>query len=166
MPQEIQVLGQIWEHLLPVVQITLLHIQRILKVLVGRHRLPGTFRVKSINVGSLKGAAQKFWTVGPPAFVWTQTGPLESTTGSGQYAFHQKSSTLATGIDPRLISPWIDLDTLSTPELSFWYHGYGQQMGDLDVISKSKAALGHLYGILLGCDIRLPMHLGWSRSSI
>ena len=81
-----------------------------------------------------QGAAQKFWTVGPPAFVWTQTGPSgDHTTGSGQYAFHQKSSTLATGIDPRLISPWIDLDTLSTPELSFWYHGYGQQMGDLDV---------------------------------
>ena len=81
-----------------------------------------------------QGAAQKFWTVGPPAFSWTQTGPSgDHTSGSGQYAFHQKTSTLATGIDPRLISPWIDLDTLSSPELSFWYHGYGQQMGDLDV---------------------------------
>ena len=81
-----------------------------------------------------QGAAQKFWTVGPPAFSWTQTGPSgDHTSGSGQYVFHQKSSTVATGTDPRLISPWIDLDTLSSPELSFWYHGFGQQMGDLDV---------------------------------
>lgn len=86
-----------------------------------------------------QGAAQKFWTVGPPAFTWTQTGPSgDHTTGSGQYAYHQKSSTVATGTDPRLISPWIDLDTLSSPELSFWYHGYGQQMGTLNVRIQSQ----------------------------
>ena len=40
-------------------------------------------------------------------------------------------------MNPRLISPWIDLDTLSSPELSFWYHGYGISMGDFDVYVQS-----------------------------
>ena len=81
-----------------------------------------------------QGGLQKFWTVGPPNFSWTQTGPSgDHTSGNGQYVYHQQTSSFATGTTPRMISPWIDLDTLTAPELSFWYHGFGQQMGDFDV---------------------------------
>ena len=47
--------------------------------------------------------------------------------------YNQVTSTFVSGTNPRLISPWINLDTLSSPELSFWYHGYGISMGDFDV---------------------------------
>lgn len=89
-----------------------------------------------------QGGTQKFWNVGPNTFSWSQTGPSgDHTTGSGKYVFHQRTSSVATGISPRLISPWIDLDTLSSPELTFWYHGYGQQMGDLDVYIQKQGGL-------------------------
>lgn len=81
-----------------------------------------------------QGSTTQFWTPGPPAFNWTQTGPSgDHTTGNGQYMYNQVTSTFVSGTNPRLISPWIDLDTLSSPELSFWYHGYGISMGDFDV---------------------------------
>lgn len=83
---------------------------------------------------NVQGSATKFWNVGEPAFSWIQTGPSgDHTSGSGQYMYHQVTSTLSSGLDPRLISPWIDMDTISDPELSFWYHGYGQSMGALNV---------------------------------
>jgi PKD repeat protein len=81
-----------------------------------------------------QGSSTQFWTPGPPAFNWTQTGPSgDHTTGSGQYMHNQVTSTFVSGTNPRLISPWIDLDTLTDPQLSFWYHGYGISMGDFDV---------------------------------
>ena len=81
-----------------------------------------------------QGSATQFWTPGPPAFNWTQTGPAgDHTTGSGQYMMNQVTSTFVSGTNPRLISPWIDLDTLVSPELSFYYHGFGIGMGDFDV---------------------------------
>ena len=81
-----------------------------------------------------QGSATQFWTPGPPAFNWTQTGPSgDHTTGSGQYMMNQVTTTFVSGTNPRLISPWIDLDTLISPELSFYYHGFGTGMGDFDV---------------------------------
>jgi PKD repeat protein len=81
-----------------------------------------------------QGSATQFWTPGPPAFNWTQTGPAgDHTTGSGQYMMNQVTTTFVSGTNPRLISPWIDLDTLVSPELSFYYHGFGTSMGDFDV---------------------------------
>lgn len=83
--------------------------------------------------GEIK-STTRFWNVGPPSFNWTQTGPSKDhTTGSGQYAFHQVTNTLSTSVDPKLVSPWIDLDTLTEPQVSFWYHGHGSNMGDLKV---------------------------------
>ena len=81
-----------------------------------------------------QGSATQFWSPGPPAFNWTQTGPSgDHTTGSGQYMMNQVTTTFVSGTNPRLISPWIDLDTLVSPELSFYYHGFGTGMGDFDV---------------------------------
>ena len=85
-----------------------------------------------------QGSTTQFWTPGPPAFNWTQTGPSgDHTSGNGKYVYNQVTSTITSGTNPRLISPWIDLDTLSTPELSFWYHGFGVAMGDFDVYIQS-----------------------------
>ena len=77
-------------------------------------------------------SATRFWDVGPPQFVWTQTGPSgDHTSGSGQYAYHRVTNTFGASVDPKLVTPWIDLDTLSEPQISFWYHGHGTSMGSL-----------------------------------
>lgn len=72
-----------------------------------------------------------FWSVSPPRFTSTNTGPTgDHTTGSGKYAssesgFGAASSPFVT----RLETPQIDLSTLTTPELSFWYHLFGNGIG-------------------------------------
>jgi PKD repeat protein len=80
-------------------------------------------------------STNRFWNIGPPSFSWNQTGPSKDhTSGSGQYMFHQVTTTFGTTtVDPKLVSPWIDLDTLSEPQVSFWYHGHGTSMGDFKV---------------------------------
>ena len=79
-------------------------------------------------------SGNRFWNVGPLSFMWTQTGPTsDHTSGTGQFLFHQVASSVGATQDPKIITPWIDLDTLTNPEVSFWYHGHGQNMGDLDL---------------------------------
>ena len=108
-----------------------------------------------------QGAAQKFWTVGPPAFSWTQTGPSgDHTSGSGQYAFHQKTSTLATGIDPRLISPWIDLDTLSSPEQVSGTTGMVNKWVTWTYMFRNRVEHGRRFGIPVDSHIRPPQRHG------
>lgn len=88
-----------------------------------------------------QGSQYKFWTPAPLAFTWNQTGPtVDHTTGtsSGQWMAATVVTTFGSGLDPRLFSPWIDLDTLSQPQLSFWYHAFGSQMGDMTVRVRTK----------------------------
>jgi PKD repeat protein len=57
--------------------------------------------------------------------------------GSGKYVSINHSSTLnVSTFKPMLITPWISLDSLTTPELSFWLHAYSNQIniGDLSVL--------------------------------
>ena len=57
--------------------------------------------------------------------------------GSGKYLTinHFSTSNVST-FKPMLITPWISLDSLTTPELSFWLHAYSNQrtIGDLSVL--------------------------------
>lgn len=57
--------------------------------------------------------------------------------GSGKYVSINHSSTLnVSTFKPMLMTPWISLDSLTTPELSFWLHAYSNQIniGDLSVL--------------------------------
>lgn len=65
----------------------------------------------------------------------TSTGPDgDHTTGTGRYMYTETSGFISTGEDTAvLMSSCIDLDTLSSPVLSFWYHMHGDDMGTLFV---------------------------------
>lgn len=62
----------------------------------------------------------------------TGTGPLNDFSGTGLYAYLECSGG-ALGDTAGLILPAIDLSSLTTPELSFQYHMFGVNMGDLEV---------------------------------
>lgn len=57
--------------------------------------------------------------------------------GSGKYLTINHTNTLnVSTFNPVLTTPWIRLDSLTTPELSFWIHAYSNQktIGDLSVL--------------------------------
>ena len=57
--------------------------------------------------------------------------------GSGKYmAINHRTSSSVSAFKPMLSTPWISLDSLTTPELSFWLHTYSNQItiGDLSVL--------------------------------
>lgn len=75
------------------------------------------------------------FVAGPPAFLPFNTGPSgDHTSGSGKYAF---SELVAFGAAPplnaQLKTPEIDVSSLTSPELSFWYHMFGLSIGSLQV---------------------------------
>lgn len=89
----------------------------------------------------VQGGQYQFWSPGPFSFNWNLTGPnADHTTGSstGKWMTATFVSTFNPSVNPRLFTPWIDLDTLSNPQLSFWYHAFGNQMGDMEVKIRSK----------------------------
>lgn len=59
------------------------------------------------------------------------TGPNQAFSGTN-FVFTEASSGL-TGDEAILISPLVDLSTLSSPALSFWYHMHGINMGTINV---------------------------------
>lgn len=76
-----------------------------------------------------------FWKSGPPIFVTTQTGPAaDHTTGNGKFLYAESIFSGGTPpFDAFVESPPIDLSALTVPELSFWYHMYGNGIGGLTV---------------------------------
>ncbi|MCK5080044.1 MAG: PKD domain-containing protein, partial [Bacteroidales bacterium] len=60
------------------------------------------------------------------------TGPGSDHTGGGNYLYTEASGgcTSSTG---RITSPGFDLSGITDPELTFWYHMYGADMGTLSV---------------------------------
>ena len=75
-----------------------------------------------------------FYKVGPPLFIGTSGADNDHTTGSaaGKYVFTESQGFAGTAA-PSLKSPSIDLGPLNVPELSFWYHMFGADIGDLEV---------------------------------
>ncbi|MEY2963063.1 MAG: hypothetical protein RL754_324 [Bacteroidota bacterium] len=59
------------------------------------------------------------------------TGPNAGFGGSGKYLYLEASQ--CDGKEAVLYSPCVDLSSAIQPELSFAYHMYGTQMGDLDI---------------------------------
>lgn len=61
------------------------------------------------------------------------TGPSDDVSGGGIYAYMETSSS-STGDTGSLITPDIDLTGLTNPELTFYYHMFGADMGTLEVL--------------------------------
>jgi hypothetical protein len=72
-----------------------------------------------------------WWKAETGATPTGNTGPLgDHTSGTGKY-LHTETSN---GVTPTwLVSPVIKLDTLSNPELSFFYHMFGNQIQKMEV---------------------------------
>ncbi len=75
------------------------------------------------------------WAVLSGATGSGSTGPTTDHTltssGSGKYIYLESSS--CNGITSTAFSPVLDITTLTNPQLSFYYHMYGTDMGTLDV---------------------------------
>ena len=60
------------------------------------------------------------------------TGPDTDNSGSGNY-FYTEASDGASGDKATLVTPQVDLSSLTTPQLSFYLHRYGSDLGDMAV---------------------------------
>lgn len=64
----------------------------------------------------------------------TNTGPdADHTTGTGFFAYTEASQPNYPYMQADLLTPWIDISTLSNPGANFWYHMYGVDIGELHV---------------------------------
>ncbi|MEQ8360467.1 MAG: T9SS type A sorting domain-containing protein [Cytophagales bacterium] len=62
----------------------------------------------------------------------SNTGPLGDVSGTGKYIYMETSGGTA-GNMADITSPLIDISSLTTPEVSFYYHMFGATMGTLDL---------------------------------
>lgn len=76
-------------------------------------------------------AANYWWKPGQGTTPTGNTGPIgDHTSGAGQFIYTESfNNSNATDI----ITPQIDISTLTTPELRFWHHMYGALISDLKV---------------------------------
>jgi PKD repeat protein len=96
--------------------------------------VPGTF---PNTLGEIDGCYNRtvdntyWWTPGPEQFPSFQTGPSgDHTTGTGKYLFTATQGFGGTApLIADFVTPQINLVPLNTPELTFWYHMYGSQIG-------------------------------------
>ncbi len=101
--------------------------------------------VSGTGFGNLNSTIDLCWSRNPtdPDFFWgtrtgttgsTGTGPSGANSGSN-YIFTEGSNGSA-GDEANLVSPLIDLSTLSQPALTFWYHMFnGSAVGDMGTLS-------------------------------
>lgn len=74
----------------------------------------------------------KDWAVDASGTSSSSTGPTgDNTSGSGNYIYTEASGCYSKVAD--LISPVFDFSSLTNPTLEFYYHMYGQSMGDIEV---------------------------------
>ena len=74
-----------------------------------------------------------FWGTGTGTTPTVNTGPdADNTTGSDNYIYTEASTGGYQSV-AIITSPLIDLDSLTTPEVEFYYHMYGQYCGQLFV---------------------------------
>lgn len=101
---------------------------------------PHTEDFESLTSGDM-GNLTNGWVTSPTSgFAWeanmgatgsSNTGPSgDHTTGGGIYMYTEASGA-GTGEVTTMMSPCIDLSALAYPYLSFWYHKYGSDMGNL-----------------------------------
>ena len=88
------------------------------------------------------------WRTGPEPFSNNFTGPSgDHTSGSGKYLFTESYFNFG-GTAPftaEIISPFIDLSGLTNPQLTFWYHMFGNAIGDFDVEISNGGAFTNIF---------------------
>ncbi|MDR9442638.1 MAG: hypothetical protein RI842_07950, partial [Schleiferiaceae bacterium] len=72
------------------------------------------------------------WETNSGGTTSSATGPTSDKSGSGIYVYTETSGASA-GDTTSLITPDIDISGVTTPELTFWYHMYGEAIGSLEV---------------------------------
>ena len=95
----------------------------------------GTFDPGSIDAcWSRSDSTTYWWKPGQGTSPTNNTGPSgDHTTGTGKYIYSESGFAGNTIISTEIQSPLIDLSALTTPELSFYYHMYGQLIVKLEV---------------------------------
>lgn len=90
------------------------------------------FALGTVGEGWTTNSGNYNWEAGDGGTPTTFTGPAgDNTTGTGVYIYTEASAPAATGDVAILTSPCIDLTAANNFMMSFWYHKYGFQMGDL-----------------------------------
>ena len=88
-----------------------------------------------------KDTLEYFWKAGPPVVHTNNSGPSgDNTSGSGGYIFTEANTGVGNNVfTSEIISPFVDVSSLTVPELSFYYHMYGSLINKLDVQVRSFA---------------------------
>ncbi|MEQ8360471.1 MAG: T9SS type A sorting domain-containing protein [Cytophagales bacterium] len=73
-----------------------------------------------------------FWRTEDLTTGSSNTGPATDLSGSGKYVYFETSGG-STGSTNELISPPIDISSLSAPQVEFFYHMYGATIGTLNL---------------------------------
>ena len=75
-----------------------------------------------------------FWQTGQGATPTANTGPsVDHTSGSGKYGYIESQFGFGGDGDAEFVTSEINLDTLSTPELSFWWHAAGSNLDKMEI---------------------------------
>ena len=62
------------------------------------------------------------------------TGPTDDISGGGNYMYFETSVPVAAGDQVSLSTTCLDISTLTTPTVGFYYHMFGASIGTLDVL--------------------------------
>lgn len=89
-----------------------------------------------------------FWEVGPPVYQTIFTGPSgDHTTGTGKYLFTERKAVWANTKAP-ITTPLLNLDSITEPELTFWYHLHGTNIAGMDVAIDSGNGFELIYQLI------------------
>ena len=77
------------------------------------------------------------WVISPVPFPNNFTGPSGDHSGRSKYALCDVIGFTGNNTSATLRTPQVSLGTASSPELSFWYHLFGNGIGSLEVQVKS-----------------------------
>ncbi len=83
----------------------------------------------------------------------SSTGPSvdhTSGTSTGIYMYLETSSPSGLGDTNVLYSPYIDISSLTVPQVDFWYHMYGQTMGNIYVYAEDLSGSRTLLDSVIG----------------
>lgn len=123
-----------------------------------------------LNGWSNDPAADLTWNVntGPTGSAATGPSQDQNSTGSGNYLYLESSSSFLNA-NALLLSNCIDLTSVTSPQLSFWYHMFGATMGELhvDVIQNgvlnldvTPAIIGNQGNVWVNRTINLSAYVG------
>lgn len=84
-----------------------------------------------------------FVKTGPAFFTFTSGATNDHTTGtaSGKYIYSERTLFTGNSDTAEIVSPLIDLSSLSNPELRFWYHMFGSDINRLLVYVSNNQGL-------------------------